>query len=98
MQRRHQTKKGKAVDQGGDDVELWGDEIETALAISEDEPSLREALSGDECEVWMDAIEVELTQMEKVNAWAPVVPPPDANMIPSLFVFHRKCNELGKIV
>jgi hypothetical protein len=46
----------------------------------------------------MDAIEAELTQMEKVNAWAPVVPPSDANVIPSLFVFRRKRNETGKIV
>ena len=47
---------------------------------------------------WLGAIEVELTQMEKVNAWAPVVPPPDANVIPSLFVFHQKHNETGKII
>ena len=79
--------KGKGRDQGDADVELLVDEMETALAISEDEPSLREALSGNEREAWIDAIEAELTQMEKVNAWAPVIPPPDANVIPSLFVF-----------
>ena len=90
--------KGKGRDQGDADVELLVDEMETALAISEDEPSLREALSGNECEAWIDAIEAELTQMEKVNAWAPVIPPPDANVIPSLFVFRRKRNEAGKIV
>ena len=91
--------KGKAVDDQGGDVDEWmGDEMETALAISEDEPSLREALNGDEKEAWLDAIEAELTQMEKVNAWTPVVPPSDANIIPSLFVFRRKRNEMGKIV
>ena len=77
---------------------LLVDEMETALAISEDEPSLREALNGDEKEAWLDAIDAELSQMEKVNAWAPVVPPPNANMIPSLFVFRHKCNATGKIV
>ena len=56
--------KGKRVDQGADDVEL-ADEMETALAISEDEPTLREALNGDEREAWLDAIEKELAQMEK---------------------------------
>ena len=92
------NQKGKALDKEADYVELLADEMETALAISEDEPSIREALSGDERVAWMDAIEVELTQMEKVKAWAPVIPPPDANIIPSLFVFCRKCNETGKIV
>ena len=90
--------KGKGVDHGVDDVELLADEMETALAISEDEPTLREALKGDEREAWLDAIEAELAQMEKVNVWAPVVPPPDANIIPSLFIFRRKRNEAGKIV
>jgi hypothetical protein len=88
----------KVIDRGIDDVELLGDEMETALVISEDEPTLREALSGDKREAWLGAIEAELAQMEKVNAWAPVVPPPDANIIPSLFVFRRKRNETGKIV
>ena len=92
------NQKGKACDKEADDVELLADEMETALAISEDEPSMREALSGDEREAWMDAIEAELTQMEKVKAWAPVIPPPDANIIPSLFVFRRKRNKTGKIV
>ena len=36
--------------------------------------------------------------MEKVNAWAPVVPPPDANIIPSLLVFRRKHDATGKII
>ena len=91
----------EALDQKGKgdaDVELLVDEMETALAISEDEPSLREALSGNEREAWIDAIEAKLAQMEKVNAWTPVIPPPDANVIPSLFVFRRKCNEAGKII
>ena len=52
--------KGKGIDHG-DDVELSMDEMETALAISEDEPTLREALKGDKKEAWMDAIDTELT-------------------------------------
>ena len=91
---------GKSLDQGGgiDEVELFGREMESALAISEDEPSIREALNGEEREAWCDAIEAELTQMEKVNTWVPVIPPPDANIIPSLFVFRRKRNNTGSIV
>ena len=72
--------------------------MEYVMVISEDEPTLRDALNEDEHEAWLDTIEAKLTQMEKVNAWAPVVPPPDANVIPSLFVFCQKCNETGKIV
>ena len=94
--------KGKVpVDQGGVDVidgQFLKKEIENAMAISEDEPSLKEALNGDEREAWMDAIEAELAQMEKVNAWIPVVPPPDANIIPSRYVFRRKRNETGHVV
>ena len=81
------------VDQGG--VDSF---IENAMVMSEDEPSLREALNGDEKVAWTDAIEAELTQMEKVNAWIPIVPPPDANVIPSRYVFRRKRNEMGNIV
>ena len=64
------------------------EEIENMLAMSEDEPSLKDALNGDECTAWMDAIEAELYQMERVNAWIPVIPPPDANIIPSCYVFR----------
>ena len=43
-------------------------------------------------------LEAELAQMEKVNAWIPIVPPPDANVIPSRYVFRCKRNEMGNIV
>src|SRR6202522_300616 len=91
---------GKSLDQGGvvEEDALFGEDIEIALAISEDEPSIREALNGDEREAWCDTIEAELTQMEKVNAWVPVIPPPNANIIPSLFVFRRKRNDTGSII
>ena len=36
--------------------------------------------------------------MEKVNAWTPVIAPPVAKIIHSLFVFRRKRNDTGKIV
>jgi hypothetical protein len=78
--------------------ELYGMEMETALALSEDEPKIREALNGEEREAWIAAINAELAQMEKVKAWEPVIAPPDANIIPSLFVFRRKRNDTGKIV
>ena len=96
------TQKGMVIfDQGGADTNEagWSNmEMENAMAISEDEPLLKEALKGDEREAWIDAIEAELKQMEKVNAWAPVIPPRDANIIPSRYVFRRKRNDTGKIV
>ena len=55
-------------------------------------------MNGDERVAWLDAIDAELTQMEKVNAWVPIVPPPDANIIPSRYVFRCKCNDTGSIV
>ena len=51
-------------DQGGvliNEDELYGEEMENALALSEDGPKLKEALSGDEREAWIDAINAELT-------------------------------------
>ena len=90
------------VEQGG--VEMDAEPVgmvldsEHAMAISEDEPSLSEALSGDERTAWFDAIDVELTQMEKVNAWIPVTPPQEANIIPSCYIFRCKRNDTGSIV
>ena len=74
------------VDQGGDEIND-SQLLESALAMSEDEPSLREALNGNECTAWTDAIEAELAQMEKVNAWTPVIPPSDANIVPCRYFF-----------
>ena len=51
-----------------DKAEWFGQSLEHALAISEDEPMLKEALNSNESVAWSDSIEVELTQMEKVNA------------------------------
>jgi hypothetical protein len=75
------------------DKEVWfGQEIEHTMALSKDELSLGEVLGGDECSVWFDVIDAELSQMEKVNAWVPVIPPRDANIIPSHYIFCCKCN------
>jgi hypothetical protein len=68
--------------------EWFGQIMEMALVMSEDKPSLSEALSSDERSSWSDAIDAELTQMEKVNALVPVIPPRDANIIPSCYVFR----------
>lgn len=83
----------EVVDPGGaeaDNEVLLAEGMEYAMVVSGDEPSLKEVLSRDEREAWMDKIEAELAQMEKVKAWTPVIPPPDANIIPSLFVFCHK--------
>ena len=90
-------KRKMFVDQGGDEIND-SQLLESALAMSEDEPSLREALNGNECTAWTDAIKAELAQMEKVNAWTPVIPPSDVNIVPCCYVFHRKQNETGLIV
>jgi len=58
-----------------DETKWFVELTEQAIETSEDEPSLTEALGGDECSAWSDVIDAELTQMEKVNAWVPVIPP-----------------------
>ena len=67
-----------------------------AMVVSEDEPTLTEALNNERSE-WADAVDVELSQMEKVNTWIPVVPLPDANIIPSCYVFHCKRDTAGNV-
>ena len=86
------------VEMNIDKTEWFGEVIEQAMVISEDEPSLAEALGSDECSAWTDAIDAELVQMEKVNVWIPVIPPHDANIIPSCYIFCHKRNETGSIV
>ena len=81
-----------------DEAEWFGQAVEQAMVISEDKPSLTKVLGGNECSAWYDAIDVELIQMEKVNAWVPVIQPQDANIIPSQYIFCHKCNETGHIV
>ena len=41
--------------------------------------------------------EAELNQIKKLHTWDLVVPPLNANNIPSKYTFHQKCNENGKI-
>jgi Reverse transcriptase (RNA-dependent DNA polymerase) len=81
-----------------DEKEWFGGIMEQAMAISEDELSLTEVLGSDERSAWSNVIDVELTQMEKVNTWIPISSPRDANIIPSCYVFCRKCNKTGSIV
>jgi hypothetical protein len=67
------------------------------VAISEDEPSLREAMKGHERAEWTKAIEAELTQIERLHTWDLVEAPPDMNVILSRFVFRRKHDSNRKI-
>jgi hypothetical protein len=47
------------------DKEDWfGQAMEHALAISEDEPTLKQALDSDKHSAGLDVIEVELTQLQ----------------------------------
>jgi Reverse transcriptase (RNA-dependent DNA polymerase) len=81
-----------------DENKWFGEVMEQAMVISEDEPSLVGVLGGDEHSAWSDAIDVELTKMEKVNTWVPIIPPQDANIIPSHYIFHCKPNKTGSII
>ena len=56
------------------------------VVISEDEPSLKDAMKGRERSEWIKAIEAELTQIENLHTWDLVEAPPDTNVIPSGFV------------
>ena len=76
----------------------FGQIMEQAMGLSEDEPSLTEMLGGDENTAWSDMIDAELTQMEKVNTWVPVIAPRNANIIPSHYTFRCKHNDTGDIV
>ena len=58
-----------------DEAEWFGQIMEQTMVIREDKPSLTEVLGSDEHSAWSDAINAELTQMEKVNAWIPIIPP-----------------------
>ena len=68
------------------------------VAYSEDEPTLKAALGGHEKESWWNAMEMELSQIEKLHTWDLVEPPPNANIIPSMYVFRWKRNDQGYIV
>src|SRR5882672_4586560 len=87
---------------GLDDADLMDpegmDATEQVVASIGDEPSLQDALSGSETSDWRDAIEAELSQVEKLRTFDLVIPPLDANIIPSGYAFRRKRNEDGKIV
>ena len=69
--------------------------MEMAMIASEDKPMLTEVLNGNERSEWYDAVDAEPSQMEKVDAWIPVIPLPDANIIPSRYVFRRKHDAAG---
>jgi len=81
-----------------DEAKWFGQVMKQVMVISKDKPSLTEALGSNEHSAWTDAIDAELVQMEKVNTWIPIIPPCNANIIPSHYVFHCKCNETGNIV
>ena len=71
--------------------------MEMAMIVSEDEPTLTEALNGNKCSEWYDVVDAELSQMEKVDTWIPVVPLPDANIILSHYVFCHKHDAAGNV-
>ena len=89
------------MDEGGVETNLdewFGGIAEEALAMSEDKPSLEEAMEGDEARQWVTAMREEIAQIEKVHTYDIVEPPPDANVVPCRWVFRRKRDGEGKIV
>ena len=89
------------TDSGGVETNLeeWFRGIdEGAFVMSEDEPSLEEALEGDEAKQWISAMREEITQIEKVHTYDIVEAPPDANIVPCRWVFRRKRDGEGKVI
>ena len=77
------------------EAEWFQEGIEKAIAaISGDEPLLREVMNGNEGPDWIEAMETELSQIKRLHTctWDLVEAPPDANVIPSRYVFYCKCN------
>ena len=73
------------------------EEVREAMIAVDDEPVLDEVLCGNERPDWMEAIEAELFQIEKLNSWDLVIPPPGANIIPLKYTFHQKWDSKGCI-
>ena len=88
------------LDSGGVEANLgeWFGGIEEAMAMSEDEPSLEEAMKGDEASKWITAMREEITQIEKVHTYDIVETPPEVNVVPCRWVFRRKRNGEGQVV
>jgi Reverse transcriptase (RNA-dependent DNA polymerase) len=80
-----------------DEIEWCREEMNAAIANSEDEPTLKEALGGDERKEWIEAIEAELSQIEKLHTWDLIDAPHGTNVIPSRYVFRRKRDADGNI-
>ena len=80
-----------------DEVEWCRGEMSAAIANSEDEPTLKEALGGDERKEWIEAIEAELSQIKKLHTWDLIDAPHGTNVIPCRYVFRRKRDADGNI-
>jgi hypothetical protein len=70
------------------ETEWFQRELSKAMvAYSEDEPTLKTVLGGREKESWWNTMEMELSQIKKLHTWDLVKPPPNANIIPSMYIF-----------
>ena len=79
------------------ETEWFRQQMIAAVANSEDEPTLKEALGGGERKEWIEAIEAELNQIEKLHTWDLIDAPHGTNVIPSRYVFRRKRDADGNI-
>ena len=89
------------MDSGGVKTNLdewFGGIAEEALAMSEAELSLEEAMKGDEAQQWVTVMREEIAQIEKVHTYDIVETPQDANVVPCRWVFRHKCNREGKVI
>jgi hypothetical protein len=72
--------------------------IECALAATEPEPTLTQALNSPDAVEWQEVIDYEIGQLEKLQTWEVVNAPQGANVIPCHFVLAMKCGPDGEFL
>ena len=72
-------------------------ESESALLISPDPLTVREALQREDSHLWQAAVEKEIASLEKKETWDKVVLPPGKHAIDSRFIFKIKRNMDGSV-
>jgi hypothetical protein len=78
-------------DDGSDGPLTW-----YAMAATEAEPTLQQALNGPDASEWQEAIDYELGQLEKLGMWEIVDAPDHVNLIPCHYVLATKRGPNGE--
>jgi hypothetical protein len=58
----------------------------------------KEALNSIQSQQWAEAIDEEISQLEKANTWDIIIPPPNANILQSRFVFRTKHDSNNEVM